>query len=284
MSEFSQSFVHLNVHSEYSLLDSIIRIKPLAKRTLELNMPAIALTDAVNLFAAVKFYNAMLASGIKPLLGADVVVEENGKRFALSLLCQNAQGYQNLCELISRAYLRGQEKGKPLLQSAWVLEKAEGLLAISGAQYGLYASELKQGNTHIPELTTWLKAFDQRFYFGLARLGRKDEAQANHSACQIASQLGIPVVATNDVRFLHAADFNAHEVRVAIHQGFTLDDKRRPKNYTAEQYLRSAEEMQELFSDVPTAISNSVEIAKRCNLEIKQGNTVLPAFPVPKGH
>ena len=283
MTEFSKQFVHLNLHTEHSLVDSIIRVKPLVQRAKDMHIPAIAMTDAINLFAAVKFYNAMTGSGIKPLIGADVVIEENAKRYVLTLLCQNAIGYQNLCKLISRAYMQGQAKGKPLLQSPWVWEKAEGLIAISGVNYGLYSSDLKKGKTQLPDLDIWLKAFDDRFYFGLSRLGKKGEAQANYAACHIASSLGLPVVALNDVRFLDASEFQAHEVRVCINQGYTLDDKRRPKNYTDQQYLRSAQEMYELFSDIPSALENTLEIAKRCNLEISQGNTVLPAFPVPEG-
>lgn len=283
MTENSKQFVHLNLHTEHSLIDSIIRVPALTQRLVDMNMPAVALTDAVNLFAAVKFYNKLSAAGIKPIIGSDVLIEEKGKRYVLSLLCQNIQGYRHLCQLISRAYMKGQDTGKPLLQSSWVREKSQGLIAISGTQHGLYNAELKKGKTQLSELPNWLTAFEDRFYFGLSRLGQKNEAQANHSACQIASELAVPVVAVNDVRFLDATDFSAHEVRVAINQGYTLDDKRRPKIYTAEQYLRSAEEMHELFSDIPSALENTLEIAKRCNLEIDQGNTVLPAFPVPKG-
>ncbi|NNC97844.1 MAG: DNA polymerase III subunit alpha [Gammaproteobacteria bacterium] len=279
----STQFVHLNLHTEHSLVDSIIRTPKLASRLRELKMPAVAMTDAVNLFAAVKFFNAMSNNGIKPIIGADVVVEEKGNRYVLTLLCQNRSGYQNLCQLISRAYLQGQQTGKPLLQSEWVMARTDGLLAISGANYGLYNAALKKGKTQIPELAPWIQAFPERFYLGLTRLGKKDEARAVHSACQIAHALSVPVVAMNDVRFLNADDFNAHEVRVAINQGYTLDDQRRPKHYTAQQYLRTADEMQELFSDIPSALQNTLEIAKRCNLEIEQGQTVLPAFPVPHG-
>lgn len=283
MTKPKHQFVHLNMHTEHSLVDSIIRVPVLAQRLRDMHMPAVAMTDAMNLFAAVKFYNKLSDNGIKPLIGADVVIEENAKRFVLTLLCQNLDGYQNLCEIISRAYLEGQDKGRPLLQSQWVMEKANGLLAISSTHSGLYNSELKKGKTNIPGLSSWLNAFSDRFYFGLSRLNRKNETQAIQSACQIANNLGLPVVAVNDVRFLDASDFNAHEVRVAINQGFTLDDKRRPKEYSKQQYLRSAEEMYELFQDIPSALTNTIEIAKRCNLEIAQGHSFLPPFPVPKG-
>jgi len=276
-------FIHLNLHSEFSLVDGIVRIPKLAEKLVEENMPAVALTDANNLFAAVKFYNAMLGKGIKPIIGADVWIEVDGELAKITLLCQNETGYINLCELVSEAYLHGQTKDMPVVNRSQLLASSEGLLLLSNAFDGLFHGQISNGQADIPELQVWIKVFSERLYFTISRIGRKHEESANQIVCQIADQHKLPVVAVNDVRFLYEDDFSAHEVRVAIHDGYTLDDKRRPQNYTPKQYLRNAEEMQALFSDVPAAIANSMEIAKRCNLVLSQGETVLPAFPVPEG-
>ncbi len=280
------SFIHLRLHSEFSLVDGIVRIKPLIKRLTELNMPAVAITEQSNLFSLVKFYKAALNSGIKAIAGADVLIvnpDDAHNPFRLTLLVNNKQGYVSLTELISKAYQEGQQQGVPLLQAQWLVENNNGLIALSGAMEGdigqaLLADKKDLAQQHAEK---WAAVFPQRFYLELQRVGKAHEESYIVAAVELALLLDLPVVATNDVRFLEATEFAAHEVRVCINQGRILDDARRPKNYTAQQYLRSSDEMQTLFADIPEALANSVEIAKRCNLQLTLGENYLPAFPVP---
>ncbi|MDF2939699.1 MAG: dnaE [Gammaproteobacteria bacterium] len=282
-------FVHLRVHSEYSLVDGLANIDALVKTTKKLSMPAIALTDEANLFAAIKFYKAATQAGIKPIFGADICLK-NGSTTPtrLTLLCQNQTGYKNLILLISKGYLVGERKqGIPYIEYEWLSkESLEGLIALSGAQEGDIGHAILQNDIARAEqnLSCWTKLFpNQRFYLELQRTGKPNEEIYIQSALQLASDQQIPVVATQNVRFLEREDFEAHEVRVAIHDGYTLDDPKRPKTYTAEQYLCSVEEMQQKFADIPEALINSVEIAKRCNVTFKLGQVYLPNFPVPEG-
>ena len=282
------SFVHLHLHSEYSLVDGLVRIKPLVERTAELGMPAVALTDQGNLFALVRFYKAALAAGIKPIAGADLWVrdpEDAAKPSRLVLLVQDGQGYRNLTGLISRGYVEGQHQGVPMVERAWIESSAAGLIALSGGPQGDVAQCLLNGQRAEAErlLERWLAVFGDRYYLELIRTGREQEAELIEASVDLAIAKGVPVVATNDVRFLRPEDFEAHEVRVCIHEGRTLDDPRRPRRYSAEQWLRGPEEMAELFADLPEALENTVEIAKRCNLELTLGQNFLPAFPVPPG-
>ncbi|MDH5392779.1 MAG: DNA polymerase III subunit alpha [Gammaproteobacteria bacterium] len=282
------SFIHLHLHTEYSLVDGLIRIKPLMKACAENGMPAVALTDHSNMFATVKFYRAARAAGIKPIIGADVLVqsrERNEEPYKLVLLAQNHKGYINLSELVSRAYLEGQHSGQPVVESDWVKQHSEGVIALSGGREGDIGRALLSGNAELAAsyLQHWRAVFGDRFYLELQRTGRANEESYIHAAVKLAAKSQTPVVATNDARFLKQQDFDGHEIRVCISAGRALDDPRRDKNYSEQQYLRSPEEMCELFADIPSALANTVEIAKRCTMEIQLGESFLPDFPVPEG-
>ena len=281
-------FVHLRLHTEYSLVDSTLRIKPLINQAVQNHMPALALTDQSNLFAMVKFYKAAMAAGVKPIIGVDAWIRpavESEMPSRMVLLCQNAVGYQNLTQLVSRSYLEGQHGGIPMMEVDWIRELNDGLIALSGGREGDIGRSLLSGNPMQAEelLSAWRQIFPDRFYLELHRTGRDGEDAYLHSAVSLALATGTPVVATNDVRFMQQSDYDAHEVRVCIHDGRTMDDPRRPRHYSDQQYLRTEEEMCELFSDLPEALENSVEIARRCNLDVRLGESFLPNFPIPEG-
>jgi DNA polymerase-3 subunit alpha len=282
------AFVHLHLHTEYSLVDGIVRIKPLVKAAAEAGMPAVAVTDQANLFAMVKFYKAAQAAGLKPIVGTDVWVqneEEPNQPSRLVLLCRDYPGYRNLTHLVSRAYIDGQHRGMPILEKAWLAGHTDGLIALSGGREGDVGEALGAGKRDRAAefIGDWLRLFGEDYYLELQRTGREGEEEYLHGAVDLAAAMGVPVVATNDVRFLKSEDFGAHEARVCIHDGRTLDDPRRPRRYTEQQYLRTPEEMQALFADIPEALENTVEIARRCNLELKLGKYYLPDFPIPEG-
>ena len=281
-------FVHLHLHSDYSLIDGLIRIKPLVSAIAEAGMPAVALTDQHNFFAAVKFYSAAISAGIKPILGADLRLRDEAdtkgnSRFVV--LCQNMIGYHNLCRLLSRAYIEGQHLGVPMLDFSWLEGQTEGLICIASSREGLLSKALlnEQKDEVSSIVNRWTSLFPDRLYLELIRTGREDDERYIDAALDIAYEFDLPVVATNDVRFIDAEQFEAHEAKVCISDGRLLDDPRRPRNYSTEQYLRSAEEMVALFSDIPDAIENTVEIAKRCNVELSLDQHFLPDFPVPEG-
>lgn len=282
------SFVHLHVHSEYSLEDGLIRIGALADKISEGKMPAVALTEQGNLFSALKFYRAAQKSGVKPIVGVELRINNHGEykeSSKLVLLCQNYNGYQNLNCLITRSYREGQFQGVAFVQKEWMKDYAEGLIALSGAQQGNVGQALLAGNYNHARtlLNEWLSIFPDRFYLELQRTNHAGENDYIYSAVELATELNTPVVATNNVMFLSEEEFEAHEARVCIHQGHTLDDSRRPHLYTSEQYLRTAEEMTDLFSDIPEAIENTIAVARRCNLELTLGENYLPDFSVPEG-
>jgi len=283
------AFVHLHLHTEYSLVDSTVRIGPLMERCAADGMPAVALTDQNNLFGMVKFYRKALAAGIKPLVGVDLMLandDDPDHPCRLLLLCQDDNGYRNLSRLVTRSYLEGQVKGEPLAHREWLdKESCDGLIALSGGIAGDVGRALV--NHHEEQarqyLDNWLGVFGDRFYLELVRTGRSAEEECVQASLQLASSAGVPVVATNDVRFLDQDGFYSHEARVCIHDGRGLADPDRPRSYSDKQYLRSSAEMAELFADVPEALQNSIEIARRCNLDLQLGQSVLPAFPVPAG-
>ena len=282
------SFIHLHLHTEYSLIDGLIRIDKLVAKADELSMPAIAITDLSNLFATIKFYQTAIKKGIKPIIGVECCVKNDlnsDRGFQLILLCQNQQGYRNLIQLISRAYLENQQEGQPVLKKSWFANYSAGLIALSGAREGDIASCLMKKNKPLAAeyLQFWLTLFPNRFYLQLQRLGRPLEEEYIGLAIELATEFNVPVVATNEVCFIAAEDFEAHEARVCVNNGYTLNDPKRPTIYTDQQYLRSIEEMVELFADIPSALTNSVEIAKRCNLEIELNSSFLPNFPIPEG-
>ncbi|MEW7857870.1 DNA polymerase III subunit alpha [Pseudomonas chlororaphis] len=282
------SFVHLRLHTEYSLVDGLVRIKPLVKTLAGMGMPAVAVTDQNNMCSLVKFYKAAMGTGIKPICGADLWLSNKDPENPLSrisLLVMNAVGYRNLTELISRGFIDGQRNGQIIIEREWVAEAAEGLIMLSAAKEGeigiaLLAGDLQEAETLARE---WMAVFPDRFYLEVQRTNRPNDEEQLHAAVALADKIGAPLVATNDVRFIKREDFEAHETRVCIGEGRALDDPRRSKNYSDQQYLKSAEEMAELFSDLPEALENTVEIAKRCNIEVKLGKHFLPDYPIPDG-
>ncbi|MBA2410537.1 MAG: DNA polymerase III subunit alpha [Gammaproteobacteria bacterium] len=280
-------FVHLHLHTEYSLTDGLVRVGPLMDAVRDAAMPAVALTDYSNLFALVKFYRAAVARGIKPIIGVDTLIagEGNAPASRLVLLCQNDTGYRNLTRLVTRAHLEGQAGGAPQLQHAWLAEANAGLIALSGGRYGDVGRALLAGEDAAAQtcLAFWREYFPARFYLELNRTGRDDEERYLAAAVELAVTSGTPVVATNDVRFLKREEFDVHEARVCIRDGRVLNDPRRPHQYSEQQYLRTPEEMSELFRDLPEALENSVEIARRCSLSLQFGQNVLPEFPTPAG-
>jgi len=284
----SNEFVHLRLHSEYSLVDGLVRIKPLAKKVAEIGMPAVALTDFNNFFGLVKFYKAAQAVGVKPILGADLLVldeDGEGNPTQLVLLIADEQGYKNLTRLISKAYQAGQRQGIPHIRRSWLAEFSAGLIALSGGCHGEIGMALVSGRQIDAEqlLIEFMGLFPDRFYLELQRTGRPGEESYLHAAVELAGQFSCPVVATNDVRFIDAGEFEAHEARVCIHEGRALDDPRRERRYSEHQYLRTPDEMAELFSDIPEALQNTVEIAKRCSLDLRLGEYFLPDYPIPDG-
>ena len=284
----NSGFVHLHLHTEYSLVDGILRIKPLVQAVADTGMPAVAVTEQGNLFSAIKFYRAAAAAGVKPVIGADLVVfnaADPNQPSRLVLLCQNLEGYRNLSRLVTRSYVDGRVRGGAMLMPEWLEEGADGLIALSGGRSGDVGMALLSGRDDEAgrRLQIWQTLFPDRFYLELQRTGREDEEAYLALALDLAGSFDVPVVATNDVRFLSADDFQAHEARVCIHQGRTLTDPRRPRQYSQQQYLRSPEEMRGLFADLPEALENSVEIARRCNLELQFDQSFLPDFPVPDG-
>ncbi|WIG55065.1 MAG: DNA polymerase III alpha subunit [Rhodanobacteraceae bacterium] len=293
-------YVHLRTHSEYSLRDSTIRIpeKPeygdpakakqanLVSRAAELGLPALALTDDSNLFAQIKFYRACEKAGIKPIVGCDAWIanpDDPTRPDRLTLLCRDHAGYLNLARLISRGWLEGQHAGRAQLQADWLDGATGGLFAIAGRDSAcgrlLVAQREHDARANLDSLR---RHFDNGLYVEITRTQREGEDAFNAHALQLASHLDLPVLATNDVRYLDADDFEAHEARVCIQQGYQLSDPRRPHEYSTEQWLKPADAMAELFADLPEVLDNTVELAKRCNLELSFGTYYLPAFPVPK--
>jgi len=296
----SEGFVHLNVHTEFSLQESIVRIDPLMQSVKAQSedsdsdisscrsMPAVALTDLHNLFALVKFYRSATRHGLKPLVGVDARISlphgmDGSSR--LLLLAQNIDGYHNLTRLVSRAYQEGQSQGSPVIERDWLFAAHEGLIALSGGVEGelacCYSDSDPDAQRRLAE--QWQQTFGERFYLELRRTQRSGETRWIDNACRLSEEFGFAPVATNDVCFLEKTDFAVHEARLCIQQGYVLADTSRPSSHSQEQYLKSSQEMQTLFQDIPEALANTVEIARRCNLEVSLGESVLPDFPVPEG-
>ncbi len=284
----SRSFVHLHVHSEYSLVNGMIRIPALVAQTLQDQMPACALTDMGNLYGAVKFFNKCSAQGIKPIIGAEVFIENKDKvtqPFILVLLVQNETGYVHLSQLLSQGFREGQATGRPILKKEWLEGKTDGLLCLSGGLRGDLGNAILSGRENLAEqlLGDYRRLFDDRFYIEIQRVGRPHENEYIGGAATLAAKHAIPLVATNDAHFMQEKDFDAHEVRVCINEGRVLNDPRRVKHHTPQQYYKSAQEMAELFADIPSAIDNTLLVAKRCNFVMRMGEYFLPDFPVPEG-
>ena len=280
----SSPFIHLRVHSDFSMMDGLNKVKPILGKVAALDMPAVAITDQMNMCGLVKFYSEAHNLGIKPIIGTDFWVTNEifgDEPFRLTLLAMNNEGYKNITILISKAYLRGHLSHRAVIDQAWLAEHSEGVIVLSGAQHGDIGVGLVKNNAKILDsaLSFYQTHFPDRFYLELIRTGRQGEEDYLHLAVELAEKQGLPVVATNEVCFIEQEGFEAHEIRVCIHDGYTLDDNRRPKRYSDQQYLRTADEMIELFSDIPEAIENTVEIAKRCNVTVRLNEYFLPQFP-----
>ncbi|HEX9138370.1 MAG TPA: DNA polymerase III subunit alpha, partial [Steroidobacteraceae bacterium] len=283
------TFVHLRLHTEYSLSDSVVRIDELMEAVAGAGMPAVALTDQSNLFGMIKFYRAALQRGVQPLIGVDLLLREADEQQGpsrLTLLCQNQDGYRNLTRLVSRGWLEGQRRGTPLIERSW-LQRANttGLIALSGAMAGDIGRLLLHGREGAAAmaLAAWLELFPDRFYIEVQRVGRAGEESYIAAALSLASRHGVPAVATNDVCFLRPEDFAAHEARVCIHGHALLADPARPRRHTAQQFLRTPQQMRELFPESEELLTNSVKIARRCSLQHQLGQARLPDYPVPAG-
>jgi DNA polymerase-3 subunit alpha len=282
----SARFVHLHLHSEYSLVDSTVRIPELVGRCVALGQPAVAITDQNNLFGLVKFYKAAEAAGIKPIAGADVLLADgNEAPTRLTLLCRDHEGYLSLSRLLSRAWMEGQRHDGVVVRPDWLRDANTGLFALAG-RHSEAGRLVAAGKHDLAEqwLADWQRHTGERLHLELTRTQRDGEEAFNAFALHASAQRGIPVIASNDVRFLDAAGFDAHEARVCISTGRVLDDPKRPRDYSAEQFLKSTEDMAVLFADVPDAVDNAVALATRCNLQLKLGTYYLPAFPVPDDH
>ncbi|WP_332774716.1 DNA polymerase III subunit alpha [Polaromonas sp.] len=282
-------FVHLRIHTEFSVVDGTNRIDEVVQAAAADQQPALAITDLGNLFGTVKFYKESRGAGVKPLIGADVWTEVPGKGVAapparLLLLVQNRQGYLNLSELLTRAWTRNVVREQAVIKLEWLQELGEGLIALSGAQGGAVGQALVQGDeSRALECALHLAGlFPHRFYLELQRAQRPDDERHVAAAVQLAARLGLPVVATHPVQFLTYDDYEAHEARVCISEGEILGNSRRVRRFTREQYFKSAAQMAQLFADLPSALANTVEIAKRCNLTLELGKPMLPDYPTPE--
>ncbi|HIQ34110.1 DNA polymerase III subunit alpha [Acinetobacter venetianus] len=276
-------FVHLGIHTEFSITESIVRIPDLVKVAVAEEMPALAITDLSNLHAAVKFYGACLGKGIKPIMGS--VIRLNDAEHKATLLAMSNTGWRNLTEIVSRGFIEGQQLSIPCIQKEWVLEQSEDLIILLG-QHSDVGRMLCSSNPQKAEplLEAWIEKFGNRVYLALTRTNRSGEEDFIQQAVKLAAKYQIGVVAHNDVHFVEQDDFEAHEARVCIADGYVLGDDKRPKNYSTEQYFKTAEQMSELFSDIPSAIENTYQIAKRCNVELQLGTYFLPDFPIPDGY
>ena len=285
MTEEAAKFVHLHVHSEFSLSEGLLKVKDVVGTTAERGTPALALTDCNNLFALVKFYEACLSQGVKPILGAEFVVScsETGMSGRIVALARNIAGYSNLIALISASYTSAQQRG--IIAEEDIFARKEGLIILAGGVGGHLWAELAiddQGPV-LNRALKWQQEFSEDYFLEITRTGREKEEEMLRRTLAIASKLDIGVVASNDVCFTAAEDFEAHETRVCIHQGRALDDPRRKHQHSRQQYLRSDAEMATLFADIPSALQNTVEIAKRCNVEVPLGTYYLPDYPIPNG-
>ena len=282
-------FVHLRLHTEFSVVDGTNRIDETVKAAAADGQPALAISDLNNLFGAIKFYKEARAAGIKPIIGAEILLQglakDNAALSRMVVLVQNRRGYLNLCELITRAWTRNVVKAQGVCKVEWLRELGEGLIALSGAQAGPVGQALVQGDEQrAGELALALASiFPHRFYLELQRAGRPDDEAHVAAAVQLAARLNLPAVATHPAQFTREDDYEAHEARVCIAEGEILGNQRRVRKFTREQYFKSAAQMEQLFADVPSAIANTAEIARRCNLVLELGKPHLPDYPTPNG-
>ena len=281
-------FIHLRLHTEYSVADGLVRVDEAVRCARESAMPALGLSDLSNTFGWVKFYRAARGAGIKPIFGCDVWVTHAADRnrpSRLLLLVQHREGYRRLCELLTRAYQDNLHRGRAEVDPAWLAEGTDGLLALSGGDAGNVAQAIldDKPDAALKAAEAWAALFPGRYYLELQRFGQPHTEHLIDGLLEIGAAVGLPAVATHPIQFLAADDFKAHEARVCIAEGMMLGDPRRPRPFTAEQYFKTPDEMAELFADLPEALQNSVEIAKRCNLTLELGKSKLPDFPTPDG-
>jgi DNA polymerase-3 subunit alpha len=278
-------FVHLRLHTEYSIVDGIARVDDAVEAAAADGMPALAITDAGNLFGAIKFFEAARAKGIQPLIGCDVWLANDKNRDAphrVAVLCRNRVGYLALCELLTRAHAENHWRGRAEARREW-FAGVPGLIVLSGAQHGDVGAALLAGNLAQAEALAkaWSEDFPGAYYVELQRVDRQAAEPYVRAAAALADRLGLPLVATHPIQFVRPGDFRAHEARVCIAQGYVLGDGRRPREFQPTQYFKSQAEMAALFTDFPDALENTVEIARRCSFEFTLGKTRLPAFPTP---
>jgi DNA polymerase-3 subunit alpha len=280
-------FVHLRVHSEFSVVDGIVRIPELVSKAVEFGQPAVALTDLSNVFGLVKLYKAARKAGVKPIAGCDVYIQNDADRdkpFRLLLLVANRAGYLHLCQILTRAWLDNQYRGRAEVRREW-FEGVDGLIALSGGRTGDVGHALEAGRADEAGALArvWARLFPGRYYIELQRVGMEGDESYVQAAARLAASLDLPVVATHPVQFLERDDFRAHEARVCIADGEQLGNPRRTRRFTTEQYFASSQEMAERFADIPSALANTLEIARRCTLTLKLGTPRLPEFPTPDG-
>jgi DNA polymerase-3 subunit alpha len=295
MSAPAPGFIHLRLHSEYSITDGLTRIDEAVAQAVGDGQPALALTDLANLFGMVKFYTTARGAGIKPIIGCDVWIGDDDGASSdgparLLLLVKNRGGYLRLCELLSAAYLAPRRHGRAeITRGQFADGDNSGLIALSGGPLGDIGQMLAAGKVDQAEVRAqaWARLFPDSYYIEVQRPGGKDGAAADEvlvaASADLAARLGLPLVASHPVQFIGRDDYKAHEARVCIAEGYVLGDKRRPKRFFEEQYFKTRAEMTELFADLPEALQNSVEIARRCNLSVELGKNRLPDFPTPNG-
>ncbi len=281
-------FIHLNVHTEFAIVDSTIRIPQLIDKIKSLNMPAVAITDMNNVFATIKFFNTAKKAGIKPIIGADVWVssaDDPDQVFEVTLLCQNRAGYLNLSQIISHAQYQRNAKHQPCVTQEYIFNHHEGLIVLADSLFSDFGRHIADQKLELAAevMSQWQGVFTDRYYVAIAEINRPNEKQINSAAIYMAAHQNIPMVASGRCRFLDADDFNAHEARICINRGNVLADPKRPKEYTDEQYVKSAESMSKLFNQFPSLIENSYAIAQRCTLDFNFKDYYLPDFPIPEG-
>ncbi|WP_374265430.1 DNA polymerase III subunit alpha [Zoogloea sp.] len=285
----SPRFIHLRLHTEYSISDGIVQVDSAIARAAADGMPALGISDLANLFGMVKFYKGARGKGIKPIIGCDAWITnavDRDKPSRVLLICKNRKGYGQLCELLTLAFMENKYRGRAEMRREWLTaESASDLLCLSGAKDGDVGQALANGNAALAETLAadWSRRFPDGFYIELQRAGHPGTETYIREALQLASRLDLPVVATHPIQFTRPEDFKAHEARVCIAQGYVLADKRRPKDFTDQQYFKTQDEMAALFADIPEALENSVEIARRCSLTVQLGKNFLPLFPTPEG-
>src|SRR5689334_11436197 len=280
-------FVHLRLHTEYSIVDGLARVEGAVEAAAADGMPALAITDSANLFGAIKFFQAARAAGVQPIIGCDLWITHERSRdnpHRVAVLCRTRAGYLALCDLLTRAHAENHWRGRAEVRREW-LRGVEGLIVLSGAESGDVGAALAAGHREqaLAAAREWARDFPDAFYIEVQRADPVRSAAFVQASVDLAAEAGLPVVATHPVQFLRREEYRAHEARVCIAQGYVLGDSRRPRDFNPQQYFKTQAEMAELFADLPGALENSVEIARRCAFEFSLGKSRLPDFPTPAG-